>query len=79
MGVVAGALTPKPLWAHYAGAFTGQLIYEALFLETGPLFVVGIVFLSGYSVVFVLAASIAANVRRFCLDRWSRCRKGTTL
>jgi hypothetical protein len=68
-GAVAGVLAPKPLWAHYVGAFTGQLMYEALFLKTGPLFIVGVVFLLGYSVIFALAASIAARVRLVCLKR----------
>ena len=62
-GSVAGALVPKPLWAHYLGAFIGQLIYEVLFLKLGPLFAAGIVFLLGYSVVFTLAAAVAAHVR----------------
>lgn len=62
-GSVAGALAPKPIWAHYLGAFVGQLIYELLFLKLGPLFLVGIVFLLGYSVVFFLAAAVAAHVR----------------
>jgi hypothetical protein len=68
-GAGAGALASKPLWAHYVGAFTGQLVYETLFLKPGPLFIVGIVFLLGYSVVFALAAAVAGQVRFFCLNR----------
>ena len=26
-GAVAGAIAPRPLWAHYAGAVAGQLGY----------------------------------------------------
>lgn len=62
-GVIAGGLVPKPLWAHYLGAFMGQLSYEAIFLKTGPLFVLGAVFLLGYCLVFLAAAAIAGYLR----------------
>jgi hypothetical protein len=62
-GIVAGGLFPRPLWAHYLGSVVGQLTYELIFLKLGPLFLVGIVFLLGYSVVFLVAAAIAARVR----------------
>jgi hypothetical protein len=47
-GAVAGAVAPKPLWAHYTGAFVGQLGYELLFLRVGPLVMIGALFLLGY-------------------------------
>ncbi len=56
-GVLAGLLRPRPLWAHYAGAVAGQAAYELAFLAVGPLFVLGVAFLLGYSVVFVIAAA----------------------
>jgi hypothetical protein len=62
-GSVAGLLVPRPLWAHYLGAFVGQLGYEALFLPLGPLFVLGAAFLLGYSLIFLAAAALAAFVR----------------
>jgi hypothetical protein len=62
-GAVAGGLKPKPLWAHYAGSFIGQLSYEAIFLKMGPLFVVGVGFLLGYSLVFLAAASLTSFIR----------------
>lgn len=62
-GLGAGALIPKSLWAHYLGSVAGQLIYEVLFLNIGPLFLLGAAFLLGYSVVFVLAATVAAYLR----------------
>ncbi len=62
-GFVAGLLAPRPLWAHYLGAFVGQLAYELIFLPIGALAVLGAVFLLGYSVVFVLAAALAGHIR----------------
>jgi hypothetical protein len=62
-GMVTGGFFPRPLWAHYLGSVVGQLTYELIFLKLGPLFVVGIVFLLGYSVVFLVAAAIAGGVR----------------
>lgn len=62
-GMLAGLLAPRPLWAHYIGAFIGQLGYGLLFLRIGPLFVLGAAFLLGYSLVFVGAAALAAHLR----------------
>jgi len=62
-GAVSGALGPKPLWAHYLGSFIGQLGYEVIFLKIGPLFVLGAVFLLGYCLVFLAAASLMGYVR----------------
>jgi hypothetical protein len=62
-GALAGVVAPRPLWAHYLGAVLGQLGYEALLLPVGPLFVLGVASLLGYSVVFVLAAAVAAHLR----------------
>ena len=62
-GAVAGLLVPRPHWAHYLGALVGQLSYEALFLPIGPLFVLGAAFLLGYSLIFLVAAALAAFVR----------------
>ena len=62
-GLIAGGLVPQPLWAHYLGAVFGQLAYELIFLKLGPLFLIGAVFLLGYSLLFLVAAAIAAHVR----------------
>jgi hypothetical protein len=69
-GSLAGLLAPKPLWAHYLGAFVGQLTYEVLFLRVGPLFALGAVFLAGYSLIFVGAAAAAGYLRL----RWEEAR-----
>ena len=62
-GALAGLLAPQPLWAHYLGAFIGQLGYEIVFLRVGPLFVLGALFLVGYCVIFVVAAAMAGHLR----------------
>lgn len=62
-GALAGWLAPRPLWAHYVGAVVGQVGYELLFLSVGPLFVVGVAFLLGYSLVFFAAAALGAWLR----------------
>ncbi len=66
-GLISGAVTPKPLWAHYAGAVLGQVAYEAAVLEIGPLFVIGALFLLGYSLIFLFFVVLASFVRL----RWS--------
>ncbi|HZP92025.1 MAG TPA: hypothetical protein VFB20_03970 [Burkholderiales bacterium] len=68
-GFISGGLVPKPLWAHYVGAVVGQMAYEAAFLTIGPLFLLGAGFLLGYSMLFLLAAALAAYVRLRLLPR----------
>jgi hypothetical protein len=63
-GAISGAVVPKRLWAHYLGAILGQVAYELAFLKLGPLFVIGLVFLAGYSLIFVAAAAIVASLRK---------------
>jgi hypothetical protein len=62
-GLGAGALIPKSFWAHYLGSIVGQLGYEVLFLNLGPLFLIGVVILLGYSVIFLAAAGLSAYLR----------------
>ena len=62
-GAISGAVVPKRLWAHYVGAVLGQIAYELAFLKLGPLFIVGLIFLAGYSLIFLGAAAIAASFR----------------
>lgn len=62
-GLISGALIPKPLWAHYVGSVSGQVVYELLFLKVGPLFVLGIGFLLGYSLLFLSGAFVGSRAR----------------
>lgn len=63
-GVISGALIPKPVWAHYVGSVLGQALYELTFLPLGPLFVLGLGFLLGYSLLFLGGALVGSRVRR---------------
>ena len=64
-GGVSSAIVPRHLWAHYLGAVLGQIAYELAFLKLGPLFPLGLVFLAGYSLIFLAAAALVN--RRLCL------------
>ncbi len=63
-GAVAGILVPRHPLAHYIGAIFGQAVYEWVVLEPGPLFLLGLAFLAGYSIVFLAAAAIAGARRK---------------
>ena len=63
-GTVAGAIAPRPLWAPYVGALTGQLGYALIFLRMGPLFFLGAAFLFGYTAIFLAAAALVGFVRK---------------
>jgi len=62
-GLVAGTVSPKPLWAHYVGVLIGQICYELTILHVGPLFLLGVVFLLAYGLVYLVAAALAGYVR----------------
>lgn len=63
-GAVAGALLPAHPEYHYAGAVLGQAACDLLFLPPRPLFAVGLLFLLGYSVIFLFGQAAAAALRR---------------
>jgi hypothetical protein len=69
-GLASGSILPRPRWAHYAGVCTGQFAYELLFLEQGPLLLLGVLFLLGYGVIFLAGATVAGMIRhRFTLSK----------
>ncbi len=70
-GVISGCSIPKPLWAHYLGSVVGQMTYELIFLPLGPLFVLGVGFLLGYSLLFLVGALIGSLLRRYFNARTS--------
>ena len=63
-GGVSGAVVRRHLWAHYLGAVLGQVAYELVFLKLGPLFMLGLVFLAGYSLIFLASAALVASFKR---------------
>ena len=62
-GAISGAVMPRHLVVQYIGAVAGQAAYELVFLPVGPLFVIGLAFLIGYSFIFIAAAAIVATFR----------------
>jgi hypothetical protein len=62
-GALSASIIPRHLPAHYLGVVVGQAAYELAFLKLGPLFVLGLAFLMGYSIIFLGAAAIVALFR----------------
>ena len=62
-GLVSGLVIPKPLWGHYVGSVVGQLSFELLYLKLGALLLLGVLFMLGYSLVF-LAGAVAGSYLR---------------
>lgn len=63
-GAISGAAVPKHPVAHYVGAVVGQVAYGLVFLNVGPLFVLGLAFLAAYSIIFLVAMAVAASLRK---------------
>jgi hypothetical protein len=51
------------LLAVYLGAFIGQVAYMVAFVPAGPLLLVGVLFLAGYSMVALTSCSVVAALR----------------
>ena len=62
-GFVSGLVIPKPLWGHYVGSVVGQLGFELLYLKLGALLLLGVVFMLGYSLIFLAGAIVGSYVR----------------
>jgi hypothetical protein len=63
-GLVSGALGPRRKSAYYVGGIAGQLLFVLVFLEAGPLLLVGVAFMAIYSVAFYVAALLANFLRQ---------------
>jgi hypothetical protein len=59
-GALVGLLTKGPIPMAWAGFWAGQCLYALLFLPSGPLWALGVVFLVAYS---ALAAAAAGLIR----------------
>ena len=62
-GAFVGVLVPNHLWAVLLGIVAGQLIYMLVFLPSGPLLLLGVVFLVGYGFLALLGALVASQLR----------------
>jgi len=62
-GLVTGLIVPAPLWVLYAGSVFGQFLYLWLFLPSGPLLAVGLIFLLLWSLLFLGGTYLAARIR----------------
>lgn len=66
-GFVAGLFATRPSWWMFVGTVTGQVLYPLLFLQSGPLAVLGCVVAVVYSAL-PTASGIIAVVLRSTLD-----------
>jgi hypothetical protein len=62
-GAIVGLLCPRHIWSAFSGIVVGQLIYLLLFLPSGPLLPLGLVFLLGYGLLSLLGAVLASRFR----------------
>lgn len=63
-GLLSGMLIPKSPMLHYFGSVTGQIVYEIFFLDIGPLFLLGIMFLLAYSLIFLAGMLLGNYIRQ---------------
>jgi hypothetical protein len=69
-GLALGFIWPEKPWIIFLSIWLGQLAYMAIFLPLGPLVVLGVGFLAGFSLVAFAGAALSAGVRkRFFPDR----------
>ena len=58
-GFLAALILPRRFWLAPVGVYLGQVAYLLLFLPKGPLMVVGLVFLVGYSLLALGGSALA--------------------
>jgi hypothetical protein len=63
-GVLVGFLWPRQTWLAFIGIVVGQLVYMFLFLPSGPLSPLGVLFLIFFGLVSLLGLALASRVRR---------------
>jgi hypothetical protein len=69
----AAAAAAAAVWALSVPLTAGQVAYELVFLKFGPLFVLGLAFLAGYSTTFLAGVAIVAALRsRGSNEAWRR-------
>ncbi|WP_330216853.1 hypothetical protein [Stutzerimonas azotifigens] len=68
-GLLSGLIATGPLWALYVGAILGQVLYQLVFLPLDPLILVGLLFLSAWSLLFLFGAYLGSRIRGFVSAR----------
>ncbi len=63
-GAIVGLLCPRNIWSAFFGIVVGQLVYLLVFLPSGPLLPLGVLFLLGYGLLSLLGAALASRFRR---------------
>ena len=63
-GALVGVVVPNHLWAVLLGIVVGQIIYMLVFLPSGPLLPLGVVFLVGYGLLALLGAFVTSRLRK---------------
>ena len=63
-GALAGALCPRHVWAVPVGIVVGQLLYMLVYLPSGPMLPLGLMFLVGFALLSLLGAVLASQIRR---------------
>ena len=61
-GLFLGAIVPKHVWATLVGIVAGQLTYMLIFLPTGPLLPLGVVYLCIYGFLTLFGAFLSAKL-----------------
>lgn len=68
-GALAGLATNRPLIPVTLGFATGQTVYGLLALSSGPLWVVGLLFIGFFSLIAGGSGVLAHHVKRLIRDR----------
>jgi hypothetical protein len=62
-GLISGLFSPRVFWAYFAGSVAGQFLYVLIFLTTGPLIAIGVLFMCAFGLLFFAAALLANFLR----------------
>jgi len=64
-GILIGALFHKSLTYNFIGIYLGQLVFMLFFTPSGPLILIGIIFLAFYSTIAFFAITLSASIRLY--------------
>lgn len=63
VGALLGWLYPQNIWTVFLGIVFGQLVYLLVFLPSGPLLLLGIIFLFSFGVLSLAGAALASRIK----------------